>query len=744
MKKLLIISLLLLLILAVFSDTIKAVAIDETLLETNINKLNYMLDTSIDATNPNYLTEILDENGNAPAYEYYPKDISSRSIKALKAYDGKIFMALGDFDTNTGPVKVIYYDTTDGKIKSSGTINDEAIQIFNIIDGKLYTTGCDPRDAWGYGSYYIYNKETNTWDKHMKNDGWIHVFNIVEFKDKLFMCGSTVARMQKSCIQVSTDNGETFESVPVYKNDVLLPYDDTLRCYNFVKINDKLYGYIYYSNNSNNGLYEYDEENNLFDKISSPPPHSHYSSADTNWYNNIYLEHEVFNNTLVCPSGTALHTSTDLKTYSTIRMTKGTIRDVTVCDNTLYALSYESYNSSSSEYIARIYSTKDLKKFDLVYEFTTKAMPFSLEYYDNNFYVGTGAALSSSNNQNGSFYRINLNGTKRSVNFNKATSTIEIIDNNEPTLIEYDLSSEKTVFETTLTFDNNMNEKEWIQEYSKIRNLGIAFAAVTNGENVDLNSSTSYFNTILSKNIITSSVTAKTGIEYAQNIFSKELNIKDNAFTLSSAKISESDNEYKTLVTLTVNNKIPNDNVNNNNSNTTDNNNTNTNTNNNTNSSTTTSPAIQEVLIIPPTKTKYNVGEKLNLDGLKITAIYVNNKIEEVTKGYTVTGYNRNKEGKQTVKISYKSFSTTYQVKVVNVSPGDSSSSNTNTNTSTNTNINNNENSEVNNLIDNNKLSQTAKNFEFKTLLQIIIVLSILTIVILIIRDNKYKKTKKE
>ena len=172
--------------------------------------------------------------------------------------------------------------------------------------------------------------------------------------------------------------------------------------------------------------------------------------------------------------------------------------------------------------------------------------------------------------------------------------------------------------------------------------------------------------------------------------------------------------------------------------------NTNTNTNNNTNSSTTTSPAIQEVLIIPPTKTKYNVGEKLNLDGLKITAIYVNNKIEEVTKGYTVTGYNRNKEGKQTVKISYKSFSTTYQVKVVNVSPGDSSSSNTNTNTSTNTNINNNENSEVNNLIDNNKLSQTAKNFEFKTLLQIIIVLSILTIVILIIRDNKYKKTKKE
>jgi len=76
----------------------------------------------------------------------------------------------------------------------------------------------------------------------------------------------------------------------------------------------------------------------------------------------------------------------------------------------------------------------------------------------------------------------------------------------------------------------------------------------------------------------------------------------------------------------------------------------------------------ENVLIIPPKKTRYDVGEKLDLDGLKITAVYANNKIEEVTKGYTVTGYNKNKAGIQTVTISYKGFSRSYNVNVGNVS----------------------------------------------------------------------------
>lgn len=265
MKKFLIINLFLLLIFSNFLNTINAITITEDSLSNNISNLNSILEYS----NPNYLTEILDDNGNVPAYEYYPDHVASRSIKALKAYDGKIFMGIGDWDDNTGPVKVIYYDTTDGKIKTSGTINDEAIESFEIIDDNLYTTGRDPRDPWGNGSYYIYNKDTNTWEQHLKNGGWIHIFDIIKLNDKIFMCGCTTAASKASCIQISSDNGETFENIPIYKNNTLLPYDDNLRCYNMAAYNGKLYGYIEFFNDniSYNGFYCYDETNNCFNWI---------------------------------------------------------------------------------------------------------------------------------------------------------------------------------------------------------------------------------------------------------------------------------------------------------------------------------------------------------------------------------------------------------------------------------------------------------------------------------------------
>lgn len=212
------------------------------------------------------------------------------------------------------------------------------------------------------------------------------------------------------------------------------------------------------------------------------------------------------------------------------------------------------------------------------------------------------------------------------------------------------------------------------------------------------------------------------------------LTINKNA-DFSNIDSSSSNGNNNTNDNNTSDNNTNNNNVSNNNTD------TNTDQNNNSNSPSVSAPSVQEVLIIPPTKTNYDVGEKLDLTGLKIMAIYPNNTIKEVTKGYTVKGYNKNKAGLQTVTISYEGFSRSYNVKVENASTGNSSSSNTNTNTSTDTNINNNVNSEVNNFIDNNNISQTERSFALKYLLPIIIVFFIITITILII---KYIKTKKE
>ena len=94
------------------------------------------------------LTEIKNIDGNVPAYKYY-SNIAGRGIATLKQYKGKIFMGLGDYSINTGNTKVLYYDTISNSIGSSGTIADEAIEGFEILEDKLYTTGCDPTEAWG-------------------------------------------------------------------------------------------------------------------------------------------------------------------------------------------------------------------------------------------------------------------------------------------------------------------------------------------------------------------------------------------------------------------------------------------------------------------------------------------------------------------------------------------------------------------------------------------------------------------
>ena len=85
MKKIMIINILFLLLLITIFPTVNAATITEDSLSNNINKLNSILASKIDTTNLNYLTEVVDENGNVPSYQYYPTQINSRSIKTLKA-----------------------------------------------------------------------------------------------------------------------------------------------------------------------------------------------------------------------------------------------------------------------------------------------------------------------------------------------------------------------------------------------------------------------------------------------------------------------------------------------------------------------------------------------------------------------------------------------------------------------------------------------------------------------------------
>ena len=407
MKKICNIITLLVIILITLSTSTYAVSFNNNSLNKSIKTINSYLKSNIDSNNPDYLTEIVDENGNVPAYASYPKHIGSRGIGALKQYKGKIFMGLGDWNDNTGPAKILYYDTKDGKIKSSGTIADEAVEIFNIIDNKLYTTGCDPKSNWGYGSYYVYNASTDKWEQNEKKNGWVHIFNIVKFKNKLFMCGSTEGKYTP--IQSSSDNGKNFDNIFSYKNSEKLPFDGEIRCYNLFVYNNNLYGFIQSDSDSTtkyNGIYKYNASKNTFNHIADlPNAYNPESYPDFRFSKNT-----IFNDKFVYVGGRNLYVTTDFEKFSAVTISNtfdsvedwansifssgsnnNIIQDSLVIDDTLYLLTYKNPSSSTNAqtYSAQIYTTKDLKSFNLFYEFQSETPPFSFEYYKNNFYIGT-------------------------------------------------------------------------------------------------------------------------------------------------------------------------------------------------------------------------------------------------------------------------------------------------------------------------------------------------------------------
>lgn len=75
-------------------------------------------------------------------------------------------------------------------------------------------------------------------------------------------------------------------------------------------------------------------------------------------------------------------------------------------------------------------------------------------------------------------------------------------------------------------------------------------------------------------------------------------------------------------------------------------------------------PVLKGISLTAPSKTEYIVGEDLDLDGLKVTAVYDDGTEAEVTDDAEVTGFDSTKAGEVIVSVSYGGFSQTFTVNV--------------------------------------------------------------------------------
>ena len=261
-------------------------------------------------------------------------------------YEGKLYIGDGDYGTNTGPVKVMAYNLETGKWETSGTLPDEAIRRFIILNGKLTVPGTDPRADWDYGNYYVL--ENGTWNTVRTIPDGIHNFDMIEFDGKIF--AALDKEPGKIPLAVSSDGGNTFQTVNMYKDGELINTDGGVfnRCLDFIELNGVLYTAYFYGNEANDDirleLYRYDAENGIFEFVKSLIG---VTPIRSNCGKEFYKSTVTFKNKVFIASGYLL-VSDDMDSFRKVKFEKNDIVwDIEILGDEMYILtSFENENGT--------------------------------------------------------------------------------------------------------------------------------------------------------------------------------------------------------------------------------------------------------------------------------------------------------------------------------------------------------------------------------------------------------------
>lgn len=363
--------------------------------------------------NSPYFTETFEasySNLGIPLESYYDTGIPARTAWDVEIFDQKLFVGSGDYDANSGPVEIYSYDLQTENWQHTGTLPDEQADRFIIIDDTLMIPGCDPRGSWDYGNLYRYSD--GQWQTLRNIPGGIHQFDLIQYEDALFV-GLGVSP-GNSPIAVSHDGGNTFQTVPMYKDGQLLhnfvENNALARIYDFFMLDNELYAFYYQYAVDSRAMEIYRYESNAFYYHSSLPEKLSYNRTSYQVFN----AKSNFDGKVYFSTGN-LYVTEDLKTASRIPLGDNEIvTDLRNIDGKLYACSIAENSDGSyrtSIWVKYPYSTDRFKK---VFYFTYDCPAQSFTYQNGFFYFGTGdGILSEENTSNGTILTVDCSKKQR-------------------------------------------------------------------------------------------------------------------------------------------------------------------------------------------------------------------------------------------------------------------------------------------------------------------------------------------
>ena len=318
----------------------------------------------------------------------------------LIVWDDKLFIGGGDYDTNAGPVDIWCYDIQKDVWINSGTVPDEEINRFVIMDDCLVSPGVDPKDDWSLGNFYYF--ENGSWTTVRNIPGGIHCFDIVEYNDNIFV--GLGVKSGNSPVAVSSDGGGTFTSVQMKKNGVTVNTSgsNTVRVYDLFIFQDTLYAaFLYGDTEKTYDLYRYNDGVFVF---------------DNEWNNKIHqikYNHYIiggkaeFNGSMYFTTG-YLYTTGDMANFTRIAFPNDkTVYDIFTDKTSLYVLCGEKIKDGRYEVSVWENDGGDATNFKKLFSFIYDVAPLSMTYDNGTFFIGMGE-YTSNNDKNGMILRIDF------------------------------------------------------------------------------------------------------------------------------------------------------------------------------------------------------------------------------------------------------------------------------------------------------------------------------------------------
>lgn len=334
-----------------------------------------------------------------PSSLQHDKDNRATCPWDLFFYDGILYVGAGDYDKNAGPITVWGYDTAKQKWIETGTLADEEVSKFLLIDGVLTVPGTDPQGDWSYGNYY--QLKNGEWITYENVPDGIHMFDMVEYEGALFAGLGVLPG--KSPVVRSVDGGESFSPIPLKRDGAILDtsiYQEVVRVYDFFVCGGELYALFIHDATDSLAfdLYRYTE--GVFSYVGAIPDSLSFFNITSKLIN----AKVTFKDRLFFTTG-YLYVADDMASLTTVTPPHSmVVYDLLVDGDRLYALSVE---KDTKDFRVSVSSTEtgEAEDFKEEFYFYYSAPPISFEKDGQTFYFGMGDQ-SKQNENNGMILKV--------------------------------------------------------------------------------------------------------------------------------------------------------------------------------------------------------------------------------------------------------------------------------------------------------------------------------------------------